>query len=244
MKNHYHDIEVHEAYVTAEKVRNAFLGITSRQQTLLELFRSHNEDVKKLVGISKSAATYAKYDRCMRRLEEFMQTKYRIKDIALKEISHVFITDFENYLRTESGCTDKAIRLERLESGNKYDNLYYATKARSEADWLVGINSTQAITLAAGRSTYSLGRVQTPALAMVCSRFWENKRFTPEDVFQAHFSTLGSEADTVVKLSSAEKWKEKAATTVAYRSLKEQGAATLPKSNARRPCWKRPCCTT
>ena len=106
LKNHYHDIEVHEAYVTAEKVRNAFLGITSRQQTLLELFRSHNEDVKKLVGISKSAATYAKYDRCMRRLEEFMQTKYRIKDIALKEISHVFITDFENYLRTESGCNE------------------------------------------------------------------------------------------------------------------------------------------
>ena len=40
LKNHYHDIEVHEAYVTAEKVRNAFLGITSRRQTLLELFLS------------------------------------------------------------------------------------------------------------------------------------------------------------------------------------------------------------
>ena len=40
LKNHDHDIEVHEAYVTAEKVRNAFLGITSRQQTLLELFWS------------------------------------------------------------------------------------------------------------------------------------------------------------------------------------------------------------
>lgn len=106
IENHYHDIEVHEAYVTAEKVRNAFLGITSRQQTLLELFRSHNEDVKKLVGISKSAATYAKYDRCMRRLEAFMQSKYRIKDIALKEITHVFITDFETYLRTECGCNE------------------------------------------------------------------------------------------------------------------------------------------
>ena len=130
-----------------------------------------------------------------------------------------------------SSLTDKAIRegLERLESGNKYDNLYYAAKARSEADWLVGINATQAITLAAGRGTYSLGRVQTPALAMVCSRFWENKRFTPEDVFQAHFSTPGNEADTVVKLSSAEKWKEKAAATAAYQSLKEQGAATVTK---------------
>ena len=51
-----------------------------------------------------------------------------------------------------SSLTDTAIRegLERLESGNKYDNLYYAAKARSEADWLVGINATQAITVAAG----------------------------------------------------------------------------------------------
>ena len=106
LKNHFHDIETHEAYVTAEKVRNAFLGITIRQQTLLGTFRKHNEDVQKLVGISKSAATYAKYDRCMRRLEEFMQAKYRIKDIALKEISHVFITDFETYLRTVSGCNE------------------------------------------------------------------------------------------------------------------------------------------
>ena len=106
LKNHFHDIETHEAYVTAEKVRNAFLGITIRQQTLLGTFRKHNEDVQKLVRISKSAATYAKYDRCMRRLEEFMQAKYRIKDIALKEISHVFITDFETYLRTVSGCNE------------------------------------------------------------------------------------------------------------------------------------------
>lgn len=63
-----------------------------------------------------------------------------------------------------SSLTDTAIRegLERLESGSKYDNLYYAAKARSEADWLVGINATQAITVAAGRGTYSLGRVQAP----------------------------------------------------------------------------------
>ena len=130
-----------------------------------------------------------------------------------------------------SSLTDKTIRegLERLESGNKYDNLYYAAKARSEADWLVGINATQAITVAAGHGTYSLGRVQTPALAMVCSRFWENKRFTPEDVFQAHFSTPGIEAGTVVKFSSTGKWKEKAAAAAAYQSLKERGEATVTR---------------
>lgn len=104
--NHYREIELHESYVTAEKVRNAFLGITTRQQTLLSTFADFNDDVKKLVGISKSQATYEKYDRCYRRLEEFMQVKYRIKDIALKEITHKFITDFENYLRVESKCNE------------------------------------------------------------------------------------------------------------------------------------------
>jgi len=82
LRNHYREIEKYETYVTAEKVRNAFLGITVRQQTLLGTFRRHNEDVQKLVGISKSAATYRKYDRCFRRVEEFIQAKYRVKDIA------------------------------------------------------------------------------------------------------------------------------------------------------------------
>lgn len=104
LKNHYRDIEVHESFVTIEKIRNAFLGITAKQRTLLELFKKHNEDARKLVGISKTPATLAKYDRCYRRLEEFMKVKYNISDISLKEIGHMFITDFENYLRTESKC--------------------------------------------------------------------------------------------------------------------------------------------
>jgi DNA topoisomerase III, bacteria and conjugative plasmid len=130
-----------------------------------------------------------------------------------------------------SSLTDTAIRegLERLESGNKYDNFYYAAKARSEADWLVGINATQAITVAAGRGTYSLGRVQTPTLAMVCERYWENKRFTPETLWQAHFSTAGETDDGVVKFSSCKKWKEKRPATEAYGTLKEQGRVRITK---------------
>ncbi len=104
LRNHYREIEKYEAYVTAEKVRNAFLGITVRQQTLLGAFRRHNEDVQKLVGISKSAATYRKYDRCFQRVEEFIQVKYRVKDIALKEVTHSFLVGFEQYLRTEKRC--------------------------------------------------------------------------------------------------------------------------------------------
>jgi site-specific recombinase XerD len=104
LKNHYRDIENHEAYVTAEKVRNAFLGYSTKQSTLLELFKIHNEDAQKLLGISKSGATLSKYDRAYRRLGEFMQAKYKITDIALKEINYKFVTDFETYLRTVSKC--------------------------------------------------------------------------------------------------------------------------------------------
>lgn len=129
-----------------------------------------------------------------------------------------------------SSLTDKAIRegLKNLECGSKYDNLYYAAKARSEADWLVGINATQAITLAAGRGTYSLGRVQTPTLAMVCKRFWENKRFTPETFHQLHFGTEHKDG-TVVKFDSDEKYKEKAAAEELYNKVKGTRCATLTK---------------
>jgi len=106
LKNHYHEIETYETYVTAEKVRNAFLGYDIKQRALLELFKSHNEDARKLIGISKTEATLAKYDRTCRRLEEFMNAKYKITDIALKEINHKFIVDFEMYLHSVSKCSE------------------------------------------------------------------------------------------------------------------------------------------
>lgn len=106
LRNYYYEIEKREAYVTAEKVRNAFLGIDTKQHSLILLFKKHNDDARKLLGISKTKATMEKYDRCCRRMEEFLESQYKIKDIALKEISHMFITDFENYLRGVSKCNE------------------------------------------------------------------------------------------------------------------------------------------
>ena len=85
-----------------------------------------------------------------------------------------------------SSLTEKAIRqgLDNLKVGNDYDNLFYAAQTRSEADWLVGINATQALSIAAGRGIYSLGRVQTPTLAMICSRYLENKEFKSKTYFE------------------------------------------------------------
>lgn len=90
-----------------------------------------------------------------------------------------------------SSLTDKAIKegLQNLKTGSDYENLYQSAKARSEADWLIGINASQALTIAAGSGNYSLGRVQTPTLAMICSRYLENKNFVSKDYFQLKLNT-------------------------------------------------------
>ena len=130
-----------------------------------------------------------------------------------------------------SSLTDKAIRegLRNLENGGKYDNLYLAAKARSESDWLVGVNGTQALSIAAGHGTYSVGRVQTPTLGMVCERYRENRRFTPEAFWQLHIAVDGNNNGTV-KFSSSEKWKEKEPATALYNKVKEAGTATVTKA--------------
>ena len=100
----YHELQRKDNYVTAEKVKNEFLGISENHETLLSLFQKHNEDVKKLIGVSKSAGTYQKYEVTRRHLQKFMQLKYQITDISLKEIKHLFVTDFEIYLLTTAVC--------------------------------------------------------------------------------------------------------------------------------------------
>ncbi|MDL2222818.1 DNA topoisomerase 3 [Bacteroidales bacterium OttesenSCG-928-M11] len=90
-----------------------------------------------------------------------------------------------------SSLTDQAIRkgLENLRPGKEYDNLYASAKARSQADWVVGINASQALSVSAGYGVWSLGRVQTPTLAMICSRYLENKEFKPQTYFQVKLHT-------------------------------------------------------
>ena len=85
-----------------------------------------------------------------------------------------------------SSLTDRAIRegLDNLKPGSDYDNLYRAAEARAIADWEIGLNATQALSIAAGQGIYSLGRVQTPTLMMICSRYLENRDFTPQTYFR------------------------------------------------------------
>lgn len=84
-----------------------------------------------------------------------------------------------------SSMTDEAIKegFSKLKPGNEYDNLYYSAKCRSEADWLVGMNASRAFTVKYN-ALLSIGRVQTPTLAILAKKDMEIKAFVPKTYYE------------------------------------------------------------
>ena len=120
-----------------------------------------------------------------------------------------------------SSLTDKAIRegLSNLKPGNNYDNLYYSAKSRSEADWLVGINASRALSIVR-KGGYSLGRVQTPTLAMVCRRYIENHDFSSVPYWK--LSALMEKEGISLKAVGCKDYENEALAQTALASLRSQ----------------------
>ena len=120
-----------------------------------------------------------------------------------------------------SSLTDKAIRegLSNLKPGSCYDNLYYSAKARSEADWLVGINASRALSIAR-KGGYSLGRVQTPTLAMVCRRYIENRDFSSVPYWKLY--ALIEKEGVSLKTVGKEDYESEASAQTALATLRSQ----------------------
>lgn len=109
-----------------------------------------------------------------------------------------------------SSQTDEAIKegFRNLKPGTDYDTLFNSAHCRSQSDWLVGMNATQALSLSSGtRSVLSLGRVQTPTLAMICSRYLENKNFVPQLYYQVAIQV--DKEGQLFRAISAESYKTK-----------------------------------
>ena len=98
---HYRDIRDRESYVTAEKVKNAWLGFGKRYRTLLSTFRSFTDDLHGRIGVDRSKNTWYRYLATMKYLQAFLTAKYRVSDIALAELEQSFIEQFHVYLKTE-----------------------------------------------------------------------------------------------------------------------------------------------
>ena len=125
-----------------------------------------------------------------------------------------------------SSLTDKAIRegLSNLKPGSSYDNLYYSAKARSEADWLVGINASRALSIAR-KGGYSLGRVQTPTLAMVCRRYIENRDFSSVPYWKLSVHT--EKEGLSIKAIGSEDYESEATAQTALATLRSQSELTV-----------------
>ena len=125
-----------------------------------------------------------------------------------------------------SSLTDKAIRdgFEKLKAGREYDALFLAGKARSEADWLVGINASRALSIAQ-RGAYSLGRVQTPTLAMVCRRFLEHQGFSSVPFWRLH--AFVRKDDISLQTTCTEDFATEEKAQISLTSLSNQSSLTI-----------------
>lgn len=132
-----------------------------------------------------------------------------------------------------SSLTDKAIRsgFEQLQPGANFDKLYQAAKGRSQADWLVGINGSQALTITANNGVYSLGRVQTPTLALICKRYLENKNFAVRKYWQLQLEHRKEYID--FKSLSAQQWEDAKAAEKILAAIQRNGIATVTNSETK-----------
>ena len=136
-----------------------------------------------------------------------------------------------------SSLTDKAIRegLSNLKPGNCYDNLYHSAKARSEADWLVGINASRALSIVR-KGGYSLGRVQTPTLAMVCRRYIENRDFSSVPYWK--LSVLTEKEGLLLKAIGSEDYESEALAQTALAALRSQSQLKVESVTRQVGCTK------
>lgn len=128
-----------------------------------------------------------------------------------------------------SSLTDSAIKngIANLKDGKEYDSLYLAAEARSKADWLLGINASRALCLCSGEGNNSLGRVQTPTLALICKRYLEHTHFKPETYWQALMNV--KKDDIVFQVKGVESYFKKEEAGSLYKNLKTYPLAKVSK---------------
>ncbi|MDX4973930.1 type IA DNA topoisomerase [Myroides odoratimimus] len=128
-----------------------------------------------------------------------------------------------------SSLTEKAINvgLQNLKEGSTFDGLFRAGHSRSRADWLVGINASQALTVSMNDSVYSLGRVQTPTLSLICKRYLENTAFEKKLYYQIELTH--QKEGVLFKSLSLEKWENKQKAEQALRRIEKQSESIITK---------------
>lgn len=126
-----------------------------------------------------------------------------------------------------SSLTEKAIRhgLDNLRAGQEFDGLFEAAQSRSRADWLIGINASQALSIAAGTGNYSLGRVQTPSLALICERYIAHQAFVTKNYYEIEL--LHNKEFLHFKSLSQKRWEDKSTAQDCLKVILRNGSDAL-----------------
>ncbi|MEI6060664.1 MAG: site-specific integrase [Bacteroidota bacterium] len=98
------ELEEHGQELTALNLKNVYMGLDAGSKTILGIFREHNEKCKKLMNIDFAPGTVERYEVCYKHISDFIKIKYRKTDVKLYEVTPMFISDFELYLKTTRKC--------------------------------------------------------------------------------------------------------------------------------------------
>lgn len=139
-----------------------------------------------------------------------------------------------------SSLTDEAIQkgMEELKDGTEYDSLYASADSRAKADWLVGMNASRALAIASGSSNNSVGRVQTPTLAMICRRYRENRNFVSTPYWQLHITL--KKGDSHRRFFHTANFSNRQEAETAYRRISSKSLATITKVARKRTLQQPP----
>ncbi len=94
-----------EQTLTAESLKEAYLGLDKPTKMLLEVFQEHNDQVNSLVGKEFAEGTAERYRTAKSHLEQYLQKELRKKDIPINQVDYAFISGFEYYLKTQRKCS-------------------------------------------------------------------------------------------------------------------------------------------
>jgi site-specific recombinase XerD len=97
----YREILSSKGQATANEVKNAYSGNASAQETILKLFREHNEDLKKRIGVNRAKGTFWNYRKGYQLLEKFIQQKYHVSDLSFRQLDISFIENYDYFLRID-----------------------------------------------------------------------------------------------------------------------------------------------
>ncbi|PKR80697.1 hypothetical protein CW751_07970 [Brumimicrobium salinarum] len=101
LHKHFNLLEAKDEFISADTIKNSYLGINEEERSLIETFEYHNNQMKELIGIDVVKATHTKFETVLKKLKIFMKNHHKRSDLALKELNHKFVVDFEYFLKVD-----------------------------------------------------------------------------------------------------------------------------------------------